>query len=424
MRFSKLALPVGVAFGCALWCLVSIAHAAPSRTWVDKQGRSLTGSFEGVKNGIVSIKSGNRTLRVPYESLSERDQIYVRDEVEKSKSSPPAKSGQPKDEKAGNDPGPAKDPIATPSVSELVASIPAPTPELLEEPRPRTWTDLAGNQVEATFLGMDERRRVRLRSDRTTTTFPLTNFSSADLIYLRDLIREDVNREVFPDAPLTPLTAEQQNTGYRTWTDRRGRKLNALLDGFRNRYFVLRLTDGTFREVPKIGFAAADRDEAERILAARPKPVVPPIGPNGPESGSPRLPLPDPLVRRPDGSVGIDQSKVPQVRYRCQRCGFELSSQEFGQHLSLDCPRCSAGAGGAANTGPTFVYEYECLECRYKWTSDKHADRCPQCASRAAAQANQTIPQHRSGRGVGWAILSLVPITILVIGFLWRKLRD
>lgn len=47
------------------------------RTWRDRKGRSISGLFLRVENGVVQIESRGRTLKVPLESLSPADKKYV-----------------------------------------------------------------------------------------------------------------------------------------------------------------------------------------------------------------------------------------------------------------------------------------------------------------------------------------------------------
>ncbi|MFT5131064.1 MAG: hypothetical protein ACI8W8_004698 [Rhodothermales bacterium] len=47
------------------------------RTWRDSKGRSISGLFLRVHNGVVQIESSGRILKVPLESLSAADKRYV-----------------------------------------------------------------------------------------------------------------------------------------------------------------------------------------------------------------------------------------------------------------------------------------------------------------------------------------------------------
>ncbi|MHC4842114.1 MAG: SHD1 domain-containing protein [Planctomycetota bacterium] len=63
---------------------VDAADAAPDgpqpRAWKDAKGRSITGTFKTITDGVVEIDSNGRIIKVPLAKLSKADQDYVQEQ--------------------------------------------------------------------------------------------------------------------------------------------------------------------------------------------------------------------------------------------------------------------------------------------------------------------------------------------------------
>jgi hypothetical protein len=137
----------------ALILLPTLVHAGESRSWTDRQGRQIEAEFVRVFNGTAILKQGTRILSVPLNNLSEADQAFVNNDGE----APPEEVAQP-----------------TP--------LDAPT-----APEKRTWTDLNGNQIEATFVRLHA-SQVVLEAGGRVKSLDIEKFTDDDHAYVKQLL--------------------------------------------------------------------------------------------------------------------------------------------------------------------------------------------------------------------------------------------
>jgi hypothetical protein len=150
MKAFRLILAVAIALGAA---------SAFARTWTDTQGRQIQGKFVRYHDGNVVILRGGKAITVPFESLSDADQQYVRKEL-KAKGledllSSPEEMSRPLD---------------------ADGKLPTPGAE-------RTWTSNDGKQIRARLVGILNDQVTLLYQEREVT-LPLSRLSAADQEYV------------------------------------------------------------------------------------------------------------------------------------------------------------------------------------------------------------------------------------------------
>jgi hypothetical protein len=405
-----------IVLGCCV-CLLSSTASARPRTWTAQNGDTLTAEFTGVKDGKVVLKVGSKRKYFPLStfSLADRDEI-VKELVDRRKqdlielitaaNKERRTLRRPTTPRTGSgaliplEPGriPTREDIArlreqmkaratdTQEDVETFYGLPVPTPDLIIKAEPREWTDVFGNKNMATFAGLVEPGHVMLDPELGASgRFSLTSFSAEDIAYIGDLLKKDAAAPVFPADGFQPLSDEDQNRGYRTWTDRLGVKLNGKYVRKTGKDVVFKTgpdeTDATY---PYVGLSKQDRawidaeikrisDEARRKreaeMASRQDTGGAPGGDSGGGSRSPfasRFPrIPTPQPPRPP------RFQMPEYKFQCEKCGKEWTS-----HSMIGNRYCDACQNELRNT-----YEFHCTRCGYNWTrKNQILDHCPRCS--------------------------------------------
>jgi hypothetical protein len=160
-----------------LLLLALTASPCLARTWTDKAGHEVEGTFVRINQGQVTIQAGRRTLQVPIAGLSDKDIAYLRKKVPKSKQ------------------------------GDLPAEVGV-----------RTWTDIKGRAVEAAFVriedndGDDAKVILRRSKDQKEITITLASLSPEDQAFLqRESTQENKGHQLPLDPMAIPLLASNGN---------------------------------------------------------------------------------------------------------------------------------------------------------------------------------------------------------------------
>ena len=156
--------------------LTLTASPCLARTWTDKAGHEVEGNFVRINQGQVTIQAGRRMLQVPIAGLSDKDIAYLRKKVPKSKQ------------------------------GDLPAEVGV-----------RTWTDIKGRAVEATFVRIDDNDgdpKVVLRrsKDQKEISVTVASLSPEDQAFLeRESTPENTGHKLPLDPTAIPLLAGSGN---------------------------------------------------------------------------------------------------------------------------------------------------------------------------------------------------------------------
>ena len=181
------------------------ASEAIARTWTTRDGRTRSGTFVRLNGGMVVISRGGRAITIPFMSLCDADQDYVREKTGMPVGGP--RRIRPTEDPVGESveepddipipysgegggasgsmwgPDPSFDP---PSEDDDVDSpIPDWAKGLLVE---RTWTDVQGRKIQATLVP-DERTdgQVSLLKDGKVVHVSRERLSPEDVAYLDEI---------------------------------------------------------------------------------------------------------------------------------------------------------------------------------------------------------------------------------------------
>jgi hypothetical protein len=148
--------------------VVLTAGSAFARVWTDVYGKVTQGRFVRYFDGNVILLRGTQVVTIPYKELSDADQEYVIDELEKS--------GQ----------------------SDLLP--PEPEIRLTEPDLERTWTSNDGKKIQAQLVAMTRRTVTLLVKGKEVTT-PMKRLSSYDQSHVKRRLMEEVARKQAATAP-------------------------------------------------------------------------------------------------------------------------------------------------------------------------------------------------------------------------------
>lgn len=137
--------------------------SAMGRTWTDKFGESIKAKFIRFHDGKVVLKRGNKVITIPFDELSEEDQDFVREELEKK--------GQVD--------------LLPPKVAPDAFDGNASGGIDIEPDEERTWTDVKGREIRAKMLRLTDDGVVLLYKGREVTV-PLERLIPADREYAKD----------------------------------------------------------------------------------------------------------------------------------------------------------------------------------------------------------------------------------------------
>lgn len=164
--------------------IMLVASTALARIWTDKFGKTVNAKFVRFFDGNVVLQQGVKVIKVPFEELSEKDQDFVRELLEKK--------GQAD--------------LLPPKEEEKIASGEV----RLSEPGPkRTWTDIDGREIRAQLLGIDGDEVLLLFKDKEVSV-PIERFSPEDRAYV-EKEKAKARREAKPfdeaNPPRPPATS-------------------------------------------------------------------------------------------------------------------------------------------------------------------------------------------------------------------------
>ncbi len=350
-------------------CL-ALTSVAGARTWTAQGGETLKAEFFGVKEGKVVLKQrSNKRKYVPLENLSLDDRDYIvqlltsknrkdqlkalltRANEQRKVVSASKTSGE--DEVAGTDGygssgrSTSGQPLSSGEASgeddepKTMYGLPIPVDELIQEDKPRIWTDVLGQTTAASFEGLAEPGHVLLKAvgSYSPQRFTLTFFVRSDIEYIAAYLKEDGTRPVFPSGLGHALTQTEQGKGYRTWTDRSGARLNG------------------------------------KFLRKSGKQVALGVGEDGEEQSYPYTGLSDADKRWVDAEVKrLSDANRAVAAARTNRASSMLSRLRSGPG--------SSGHDGARSGGSGFRYEFRCSRCGHEWTGSSAFEKCSACAAR------------------------------------------
>lgn len=136
----------GPSWGLAALVVLALASpawaaAAKTRTWTDNQGRTMTAQFVRVFEGQVILSRGNKPLRVPFYSLSEDDQEYVKEQLTAKGQAHLIPPPPPKVEQAGPE-GNRGSPDGPPGMSRPPMGMPPGASAPSMPPRSNPFSDI------------------------------------------------------------------------------------------------------------------------------------------------------------------------------------------------------------------------------------------------------------------------------------------
>lgn len=394
-------MPKCLQIGVLLLIVSPLAASAATRTWKDQSGDTMRAEFMGVKDGKVVLKrAGQREYHaLSIFSLEDRDFIvkHLLDrkqeplliELMNYENSQTADDDKPTDaQTAGEQNGlpsavnPAGGPPATDGPKKMYG-LDVPSLGLVQDVSDHEWTDLRGNKVTAAFEQVVEPGHVRLKPEGSAfaRNFSLVNFVKADIDYIKATLKADLAAEVFPPGQYSPLTADQQSKGYRTWTDRKGVQINGKFETADRKDVTLEV-DGKRTKFRLAGFGEEDRawitaevkrKEAEaRRKAEAERQARASSGPTG-RSGIPGFR--SPFRNSPFSGGGARMPGPPQYKHSCRHCGRSwTNTSPFDK-----CSNCKS---------------YICFSCGNQFTiTGGGTAECPRCKARQErrnAQRNST----------------------------------
>ena len=159
--------------------------SAFARTWTDTSGKQTQGKFVRYHQGDVVILRGAKVVTIPFNTLSDEDQEYVRKQLEAKGQgdllpSPSSRAG----------------PLGASSTDGRLA---APGPE-------RTWTSNDGKKIQAQLVGVSG-DKVTLLFQGKEVTVPLSRLSEADQQYVKEEQTKQQKNAAPPRANPQPLPA-------------------------------------------------------------------------------------------------------------------------------------------------------------------------------------------------------------------------
>ena len=374
---------------------------AESREWTDRQGNQLKAEMRGVLNGKVVLKQGPKRQYIPLSAFSLKDRDYIvnklttqgnTEKIKELMAQPvvplaPAVNPTPNSGLNGNgntaippqypgsgNPANQYTGSGTPASSEgqttkrndspvTLYGMTIPSPELLEVGEPHEWTDLLGNKVSASFVRMKKPGYITLKpATGLEKDFPIVNFSSKDMDYIKQAIQDDLNREVFPPGKGFAITAEQSSKGYRSWKDRKGVTLNGKFVSRFDRKVTLEV-NGATETYPYHGLSTEDQQWITNELRRRAD-----------------------EARAKAEAAQAARSNSSNYSSSGRGSGMSRSSGSrypYSSNPGLSTPRIPSG--------PMFVYKFHCSKCGHEWTRDHTAfDTCPNCQGRGNSSSSSS----------------------------------
>ncbi len=172
-----------IALLCGVVVCLSVSSLS-ARTWTDKAGQQITAKFVRVVGDQVVLLRGGRPLTVPFATLSDEDQRYIREQVTGEKTEPPAADPGSTPESSPTQNSPSGTTPASPSAGsegQPGTSVPATDPA---DPDMRIWTDIRGGQIQAKLERFDGENVILKKFSGSSSNYKLENFSQADQEFL------------------------------------------------------------------------------------------------------------------------------------------------------------------------------------------------------------------------------------------------
>ena len=281
------------------------------------------------------------------------------------------------------------------AVETEMYGLPLPSPELLVDDQVRTWTNLTGLKVLATFDRVLAPGFLRLKQAGGATQ----EFRHRELLARRHRLRQTdarqgLARPVFPEGSgFQSLTPEDVGKGYRVWTDRRDVSLVGKFEGIKGKNVVIE-KNGEKLEYALAGLSEADRTWIKEDQRRRAEEAAQRARQAAAEresernSGGGRSPFSrSPFPRGPDAGGHGDGSSTfprrrsslfPEYKFHCNRCGHAWT----GHSPISSCPNCKD------------TYEFHCNVCGHTWTrKNQLIDSCPNCNARRNESNARQSPQ-------------------------------
>ena len=400
-----------------------------TRTWKGRKGDEIKADYTGVLNGKVVLKTGSQRTYVRLSDFSLEDRDYLVDLMLKRRQKDlllqlmaaenkvpvidpdrvPVRSAEgmgtetPNPLPIGGNPPiggnfppnvPVQNvPVQRVAVETEMYGLPLPSPELLVDDQVRTWTNLTGLKVLATFDRVLAPGFLRLKqANGTTQEFAVVNFSQEDIAYVKQALAKDWARPVFPEGTgFQSLTPEDVGKGYRVWTDRRGVPLVGKFEGVKGKNVVIE-KNGEKLEYALAGLSENDQTWIKTELRHRAEEAAERARQAVAEqqsrmnNGGGRFPFSrsrfSPGGQGDSGNEYTDagghgdgssrfprrrSSLFPEYKFHCDRCGHDWT----GHSPISYCPNCKD------------TYEFHCKVCGHTWTrKNQLIDTCPNCNAR------------------------------------------
>lgn len=385
-------------------CLIALAALALAtslqaevRTFRGQKGESIKAEFASVLGGKVVLKVGRKRVQQNITDFSLADRDYICGRLKKRPEKILELMQGIKNVKVPEKPLEAAETkfydMTMPSIGML-------------EPKPRTFTDLTGNQVTASFEQLIPPFHVRLRSDGRSETYPLVFFISEDIEHIRQAIKTDAEKEIFP-----PDSSTEVKEGYKLFTDRRGVQLaGKIVDKTDGKVTIE--SNGTTKTWPIAGLSKDDRrklrkrngnwDNGNRKRNGNNNNGKNSEGNrekrNGNEGG--RGMQGGNNGNKSDGSNGTSGGMNQGGNNRGgnnsngspNRSGSPGGSPMPGGSSS---PGNSSSPGGPGNENAnsnkgfaTVKFQFHCNDCQHHWTSGSSTENCPNCEGSYKFQCN------------------------------------
>lgn len=339
----QITVPIPLQFDAMTW-----------REWTDKNGNRIVASLNRVdERQNVYLALENRVTRnFQLSDFSPADLQYIRDEI-----------------------------VLGPDEKAIVDAIPRPSPDFFEQPEMRVWTDRVGNQRTARMSRVDMNGKIIFYyENRSQGGIDLAALSHKDLEYVRDYLENDGPAVIFPPGEFQPLTSTQEDDGERTWTDRKGVKLNGKLKE-RKGELVYFESGGKTLSFPYLGLSGNDQRlvSEEMNRRARERRASSAVASS---SSSPSYP-----------SQGYGSSNSNYGAGSYPDYGSSSGNSDYGSGGYTDYGSGSSSNYGSGGSGLT--YEFHCPKCNASWT-DNTPISSHSCASSGSSRSSGLSGSSRS----------------------------
>lgn len=351
-------------------------EAAPSsRVWTDRQGKQVKARFVRMHDGKVVLNRSGRILKLSPNQLSDEDQEYLKAlEIE----SDLKKKGDGY----------------------------------------RTWTDRGGRWVNAQFGDLKE-GKVRLVDGEDEKTIPFKKLSPVDQEYVRQQYGDVAARE------LPPTSTPRQDEPERSWSDRSGKSITAVLVRYSNGEIVLKKNED-YRALSWSKLSKADQRYVRKQLTAQGEGKMLPVDPPPTIASKPQNSRSSAKRSSSNRSTGTGRSRSEQMlaeqrardrrrekqRAEARRREEAKLREKERQYQKLVEERMRTNSDLPQHG---FTLERRCSQCNQVVTGNY----CPNCNSSHSRRPSGGEFRH-------WArlILAIVVGLCSFAGWIWRKMRQ